>query len=358
MATQILEIIIRVVDRAATRNIKKVDTATKGLNKTLKQTTSFANASRNALLGVGLTSLFAGMALARGTKRALDAMFNVSKLAGAEVLMFNVKTQELAATWEFFKFTFIEALSQSALFVRFIDFLVGVINWLGKLSDGVKVFIFFALLIGFVVGTLVSLAGQIALVGVGIVAMKELGLIAWLAKVGRGVLLLSQKVAALTIKMLLNPVTLWIVGFTLLIGLIIFGTIKFGGLGNALKAFGATALTVFSLIADTIIRGLLFPFKLFVAALLVAHDLMVKIGAIEPVSVGVIDAARRFLEFEPTFASRAAELIPEPVMSNAEVIQTIKDTLGELVSEIGKSAKEGIKEGVDETGGLTSTTVQ
>lgn len=122
MATRQLtiEILLKVTDKAS-QNIKKA-------GRNMKQL-------QGAMLGFGLSTLFAGMALKRVGVAGLNALINAAKIAGAETNLFNIKTQQLVGTWQFLKFSIINALSQSPLFLRMINFLIGAVKWIADLIN-------------------------------------------------------------------------------------------------------------------------------------------------------------------------------------------------------------------------------
>lgn len=254
MATQLLEIVIRVVDRA-TQGIKNVEKSVKNVDKNLKSATSSA---RN-FMGIAFGMLFFGMALNRIFSRALNSIIDLTKISGAETSVFNIKTQELAASWEFFKFTIKDALGQSELFVNMIDLVISLINWFAELSPTAKIALV-TVMIGAVLATgAIMFLGQVFLVLIGIsmafgismgVAAIALGLV-FLAFV-----ILAAAVVALVavwnsdmpfIKKLLLSVLIVLVAVSLVFGFwialiaaavtaVIILAVRWGGFANLFKA--------------------------------------------------------------------------------------------------------------------------
>jgi len=139
----------------------------KTFDKVVKNTTQSIGKMGNKLgkmstrlLSAGLAMLFTGMALQKAFGGFLRAAINSYQIAGAETTLFNQKTLELTASWEFFKFSLIDALSQTAIFSSVIDFLIGLVGWFSDLSPRMQAFIGALAVIGFVGGTAMMILGM------------------------------------------------------------------------------------------------------------------------------------------------------------------------------------------------------
>jgi hypothetical protein len=126
------------------------------------------------LLAVGLSILFTGMAIKRVTDGALRAIYQTAELAYGEISAFSVITGQLAAKWEFFKFSLVDALMQTSVFTNFISFLNELLDTLNGLSPTAKSNITVALLMLSLLAGAFVIVGQYSLFAVGM--MKAFGL--------------------------------------------------------------------------------------------------------------------------------------------------------------------------------------
>ena len=127
------------------------------------------------MLGLGLSVMFAGMALQRAFGGALRSLFANYKMIGDEQSTFNVKTNELNASWTFLKFSIIEALSQSGLFSSFIDWVINIIEWFSTLINkfpaiGTGLVVAFSVLAG--TGAVMAILGQFITFWAGTVGVR------------------------------------------------------------------------------------------------------------------------------------------------------------------------------------------
>ena len=82
-----------------------------------------------------LSTMFFGMALQRTFGMALKSLFTTYQKIGDEQSIFNKKTSQLNASWTFLKFSIIDALSQSDLFIGIIDFVIKMIDWVSDMTS-------------------------------------------------------------------------------------------------------------------------------------------------------------------------------------------------------------------------------
>jgi hypothetical protein len=138
-------------------------------NKDLKNITKKSHMFNMSLLSL----LFAGMALQRTMGGFLRSAITSFQRANEDTEGLGKSTWELSAAWEFFKYSLVNALTQSDIFRMLVQWLVQIVQWFNKLSPTAKSFIIIGIAVLFVVGTLVMLFGQIGLAASGI---KALGL--------------------------------------------------------------------------------------------------------------------------------------------------------------------------------------
>jgi hypothetical protein len=150
---------------------------------------------RNMMLGIGLTTLFTGMAIKRMADGAFRAISETYKQVMGDSNEFAVTTNILAANWAFLKFSIMDALMQSPLFQAILQWLISVIQWVQGWSQESKA-AFGIMILGLsVVGGLMMVLGQgtlwfaanwtaaresIAKASAAIKGLTGLGLMSWL----------------------------------------------------------------------------------------------------------------------------------------------------------------------------------
>lgn len=167
----------------ATQNVMQIlvlvkNEYTKPLNEARKLVENIERAARKtqmALMSVGFSFLFTGMALKRFFEGMLRGIYNTYQLATDETSEFDVLTNRLIANWEFFKFTLMDALLQTGLFQFFINTLIGIVQWLSQLSPQTKSFLMTVITFGLVASTVMMILGQAFLFIIGLAALKYLG---------------------------------------------------------------------------------------------------------------------------------------------------------------------------------------
>ncbi len=127
------------------------------------RTINFMKGLQNAMLGVGLSMLFTGMAIKRFTDTALMAIFNTYSMALGEQSEFAQKTNELRAAWEFFKFSLMDALVATGVFDYLLQKVLVLLNWFRGLNDEQKAFWGKLLIFGSIAGGLMMILGQTVL---------------------------------------------------------------------------------------------------------------------------------------------------------------------------------------------------
>ena len=381
MPTDVLEIIIRVVDKA-TAGIKKTKEGVDNLTKSTNKLGSAANASKNALLGFGLSALFSGMALSRATGAALNSILNVSKIAGSEMTAFNVQTQRLIANWEFFKYTFLDALGQNELFMTFVDFLIQLVNWFAELNPEKKVIAIGALAGAFTIGKISSFVGQVGLAVLGFKAMKELGLLPFFTKLGVFLLtvaagfiiisfgfaliknkwesdapILEKIIFSLGIALLALGAIALILGSAIALPLIVFG-LALTALALSIDRWGADAILNFKIIFNEIARIIQSVILVILEAWNTMIDTIVtrtkEFYAFLPKKVrnfvfGAVQFAGEVAKIDTGFMHDRIAAIDRATMGLLDELDTIRaerETGGTITENI----KQGIKDGLVEMG--------
>jgi len=146
------------------KQLKKTEIDMKGIVKSSKR-------FNMSLLSI----MFAGMALQRLGKQMLRSLTTTFQKANEDTEGLGKATWHLQAAWEFFKYSMVEALTQSPLFQMLVQWLLQIVMWLNKLPASAKAFILIGIVILFVIGTLMLLIGQIGLFIGGLAQMGIIG---------------------------------------------------------------------------------------------------------------------------------------------------------------------------------------
>jgi hypothetical protein len=355
--TNVLRIIIQVVDKA-TAGLKKAKQATEDIDKNLKK----VNKNSFRFLGLGLGLLFQGLALQRVFGGALRSMFNsFNKIIDVQDEFFQ-QTQALRASFEFLKFSIIDALGQSEIIQNIIDLILTITDRFNQLSTEAKSGLGVLIVFGFLASTIMVQIGQnmlfligvssalniplgvltrrLFLIGVfGLLAVGIFGLLKTdaLDPLTKVLILIGTLLTALGIKLLfvVGIAKLPVLLFGLLLLVVAGLIIKFGSLGNVIKQFASLSIIALGILADFIITALLTPIQLLAVGLIALIELMNKVAGTQ-ISTGGL---RRFADFRPTFGTKAAAfadrvgLIPEPVTESP---------LGTIIGGIGEEIKNGV----------------
>lgn len=278
----------------------------------LPKATTGSRRFRGQIMGIGFAALFGGMALYRVFGGALKSLFANYKEVMDQTSMFNQMTNNLSGAWTYFKFTLIDALSQSGLFQMIVGFLIKLINGIAeftsKHTDITTIVVVFMSLVA-VIGLLAEILGQpilmlsfmgnsanIAagklLVGFG----KAIGIIAilavviwavvkiwdsgmsnwakWLSTigvlivaVGASMWIMGGKARTVLVDMIgasftwlaANPVVLFITGIVALVALLFVMGDAMGGLGNLFKSVIAGIVKMFVALGGVIVDFVLAP---------------------------------------------------------------------------------------------------
>lgn len=373
---QILQIIVQAVDKAS-KTFERIKTSLTGIDKEVEKT----NKSMMKFLGGGLTLLFTGMALKRFFVGALRSMFNTYVKIIDVNDIFLQKTQQLRAAWEFFKFSLIEALSQSDLFMSLVDGLIALVNWMGQLTPETKSALGITLLLGAAFGTLMMVGGQallfifglsmligVPMAAIAVAVLLIIGLIItlafiWTSKMSKTKKIMWTLVAVILVVSLALAVMFGaaaipfvIIGLLIAVAIALFALLakKVGSIGNAFKVLGATILWVLGWVFDGIAEFLLAPLRLVIMLINLAIRAANALGAnfsqiqIPPwLEAGFIGRTIEAKIIGSEFLAGAREN-----MKSEEEGPGFRETLGDLIGGITDKVKEGVKEGLSESGGI------
>lgn len=162
-ATHVLQIVIKVIDRAI-KPIEQLEDKIKKADRSFKSL-------QNVILSLGLAFLFTGMMIKRFFDNLLKSIWTTWRQIIDVHDEFFQKTQQLTAAWEFFKFSLMDALGQSPLFLALIDAVISLINWFGMLSPETKAVLGMIIIGGAIAATAMMLLGAALLFLLGPLAL-------------------------------------------------------------------------------------------------------------------------------------------------------------------------------------------
>lgn len=145
------------------RNVAATKAWENAMSKSLNQMTAKTKQFSQTNFAMGFALLFIGMQIKRFAATAIMSISKTYKEATGEQSEFNQKTNELAAAWEFFKFSLIDALMSTGLFTLLVNFVVNLLNKFAKLPESVRIMIILTLAALFVASAIAMIVGQLAL---------------------------------------------------------------------------------------------------------------------------------------------------------------------------------------------------
>lgn len=139
-----------------------VDVMGKKMKLTNKIMTDMKKTTRRFEMGF-LSMMFAAMALNRVLGTFLRGAVTAYNKAAGETNNFRKETNKLTASWEFFKFSMIDALSKSSILQSVVRWVVNLVNWFNALTPATKAWIAASIGMLFVLTLLMMIVGQIGL---------------------------------------------------------------------------------------------------------------------------------------------------------------------------------------------------
>ena len=277
------------------------------LNKSAEQAKSKIGGMNQAMLGFGLSILFTGMAIKRLGDNILKSLVKTYMTATDEQSKFNQALLGVQASFEFLKFSIMDALGNSELVLGLVEALISAVNWISAFVNKhplVAMMIGLFAVLAIVVGGLAMVIGQTALGFIGILAAASLlsvglspfmatvvvvilGVVATILLLGaaffaiKGIIGSSMSpmkkfFALLGVFLLAGVVLVLLLGATLALPIIaIFAIVtalyflsqRLGGVKNAFKALGIFVLAILAFVGDAILETLLIPIRLVIVAI-------------------------------------------------------------------------------------------
>lgn len=263
MAIQDLIVRIKTVyNNTGTKKAVNDLNAIRKTTKTLQQAQRSAQKFRGELLSI----MFFGMAIVRvfgGLLRSSIQTFQA--IAEGTTLSANAFTR-LSAAWEFFKFSLIDALLASPLFMSLITNAISLLDKFNQLSDSTKQNIALTTIWGSAIGGILMLYGMIGLGIIGLITVTK----AWVTGIG-GVYAASIVLSRFFMSLIAQFMVLiglgkyvwlplsgaianaWIVAIASMIVVLVMLWKKFGGFFNALKAWGAGVVLAIAFVVQGVL---------------------------------------------------------------------------------------------------------
>ena len=331
---------------------------------------------QNVFLGVGLATLFFGMAVKNASQNAIKGFTKTWATVMEGSTMYNETLGRLNASFQFLKFAIADAFLSSELGQNLIDIIIGIFDWVSSLSPEFLKWVFIGLIVAAVLGTILMVFGQISLAILGPIALLQqfpilgiwasnvfgklwsifkfmklpilfvliiIGLIIALVKIWKSDLSLTTKIILTIVAVMIALVlivALFGVGLTIPL-LILFALI---GLAVALGIAFVTASDEFKLsflktiaaIGQAIFDYMLFPIKMLLKAL----SRVPGVGRMARGALGVLNSARAKIGMGDMISSLEAKIASRQ-SAQAEGPAEEKGFFEGLKAKAGE-AKEGI----------------
>lgn len=134
--------------------------AAQQLGKKLRAAGDRLKSMRGAMLGFGLSVMFAGMALQKFFGGLARSFINTFMLVRGETSAFSQSIAKLQGGWEYLKYSIMEALERAGVIEWVTNKVRQLTEWVNNLSDEAKVKIGKAILMFVALGTVMLLVGQ------------------------------------------------------------------------------------------------------------------------------------------------------------------------------------------------------
>ncbi len=156
---------------------------------------------------------------------------------------FRRATDKLTAAWTFLKFALVDALMSSIMFRKFIDIMVKIVDWFGRLSKGTKTWIMWILIvltaltgIGFVMASMgLFWFGIMKFMGIEGVSFAGVMMKVFKA-IAKGLVWLAGAFKITFLWIAKNPVVLLILAIIAVATALVFMGKKMGGIGEFFKS--------------------------------------------------------------------------------------------------------------------------
>ena len=305
------------IDSVTRKAVNNQEVMRRQIAETTKKMSVGMRQLRTNMLGFGLSMLFTGMAIKRLGDAIIKSLVKTYLTATDEQNKFAQQLLGVQASFEFLKFSIVDALSQSDLVIGFIDGLISMINWISLFISkhpGVAKFIGIFAALAVAIGGPLMVIGQTTLAIIGLIAGHEL------------LLIVMGKLKALKFVKWLTSIktATWLafLPYLALLAAVIFLVVQFvklkeetGSWATAFKAAGLGVLLVLSLIGDAINELMIAPLRLVIViinALIAANNALALTKLGKAAGLVRLDPVR-----QPTFAP-----LTKSVLSKLEDLAT------------------------------------
>lgn len=156
-------------------NHKQAMASFKNVESRLKFLEQQTNSLSKGMMSFGLSALFTGMAIKRLGQTMLTSLVKTYMSATNEQQILNQEVLAVQASFEFLKFSIMDALSNSDLVLTLIDGLINMVNWISEfvnqhplIAKMIVAFLVFAI----VIGTIGMIIGQVTLALLGMIGLS------------------------------------------------------------------------------------------------------------------------------------------------------------------------------------------
>ncbi len=305
-ATHRLNIVIQVMDKA-TAPIKRVENNVRKLEATTKR------ASVNMLgLGLGLTFFMFGVQMQ--VERVVRSMFNVFQQAEGEMGAMNQQFNIIKANLAAISIAFFDAFAQSGLFKFVISSLTTITDWFLNLTDiqrqsiaeFVIKFLAWSRVISFVGQLVLALFVAFQVLKAGTLPFLIIGaglILAWangwdvvdvaIVAVGASMFLLVKRLVLIGGAFNLMA-SLWLGSFGLIFITLGFLMNRFGGFGNAMKAWASAIALAVAIVFQLALDGIITLAKFSAVALIHLIEIMNRIPKVNISTAGLTNFVTDF----------------------------------------------------------------
>jgi len=283
---------------------KAVDKQQMRVKQGMAVLTKETEVGRGAMIGLGLSIMFAGMALKRFADQSLKALFKTFLDATDNTDIVTNKVHQLKAAFEFLKFSIIDSIGQTEFMLNMIDMLISATNWVSRFAaehPRIASMAVAFLSVSSVLGALAMTGGQLSLLanalGIGLGSLVvTLGVIATAFALIFGIITSDAPKATKLFQGLLVAIgsalyLLSLIGITLSASFLMWGALalaatglwimmqnRMGSFKRAAQAFGIFILAMFAEIGDAAIAGLISPLEKFIGYINAAIVAIKKLG--------------------------------------------------------------------------------
>lgn len=229
-----------------------------------------AKSVRGSLMGVGFGLLFQGMAIQRFFGGLARSMMETYLVAQGQNSKFSNSVNMIAGAWEFLKYSIVDALSEMGILDFIVDSVLWLVNLFNELPPSIKSGIGVTILLGFALGSVMVVAGQLALSLLAV--MEVLNLIKAIQFAGAIASMGKWTAAVGSFIVAWGPILLIAAAIAAVIGLLLLARSYTDNWGDAFVLAGWSIIRSLQLIVSYIVGGLANAIQWVVDKLIDIHN--------------------------------------------------------------------------------------